>query len=211
MSRRYKRGYKRKRYGSSSYSIAKKALSKVRKLEKKQEVKFISMPLTTIAAVPIAGDVRSISSIAQGDLVSTRDGDKISPFFFSLRYHWSGTAAAVDGVYRTIIFVDKRQVVSTIPTVAAVLEQTSPFSQYNGQNRGRFKILYDQVFTGTNDVALQQNFTGVISRKMSGNMMYTGAAATSWTQNGLFMINITNLAANQPAFLFTFRLYFNDP
>ena len=209
MSRR--RSRKRRRNGnSSSMHVAKRALKKVKRLERKQEVKIYDIVLTTIAAVDTTGDTRSMSSIAQGDFVSSRDGEKISPFFFQLRINWQGIAAGVDEVYRTIIFQDRRQVLGAIPAVLDVLLEGNPLSLFNKQNRGRFKILYDETFTGISDTALRQSHISLVSRKMSGPIQWNGSSSTAWTKNGLFMINISNATANKPAVTFTFRLFYND-
>jgi len=190
--------------------MAKKALSKVRKLERKQEVKSFDITLTTIVDVSTVGDVRNLALITQGDARVERDGNSIAPFFLKIRYHWFGVAADTFGVFRTIIFRDKRQIDTTVPAVLDVLTQGHPLSQTNYTHRNRFKILFDQTFTNANDAAIIQNYSGVINIKLNLKMAWSGAATTAINQNGLYMINITNLAAAQPDFLFTSRLFFND-
>ncbi len=209
MSRRRKRYYGRKRYGGAS-SIARKALSKVRKLERKQEVKFHSIVVTTIANVSTTGDVRSLALIAQGDSRTSRDGNKISPFFLSMRINWIGAVASTADVYRTIIFRDMRQASTVVPTVLTVLSSGTPLSQVNVATHGRWKILYDRTFTSINDAALRAQFSDVIRIKLNKRMGFRGAATTDINENGLFMINITNLAANLPSVVFSSRMFFND-
>lgn len=170
----------------------------------------MSFPLTTIAMITTVGDVRTVSNISQGDALTQRDGEKVSPFFLTLRFQWRGQALGVNDIYRTIIFYDKRQVVSTTPAITAVLQELHPLAQYNTQNRGRFGIIYDQTFTGVNDTLLRNSFVGIINRKLNFPMQFAGATSTAVVKNGIFMINISNQGLNPPDFIFTLKLMYND-
>ncbi len=199
-----------KRRKTSATTMARKALSISRKLQRKQEVKAFSHPLTTIASVANTGDIRSLALIAQGDLVSQRDGNKISPFFLKLRLNWLGLAADTVGIFRTIIFRDKDQIASNVPTVLDVLEENNALSQINLVSRHRWKILYDRTWTQSNVADLRLNYVDIIGLKLTLGMSFIGAANTGISENGLFMLNITNIAANLPSFTFTGRLFYND-
>ncbi len=202
---------KRRRVGSASASsTAKLALSKVRRMERKQEVKVFDVLVNAIAGVGSTGDIRSLALMSQGNLVSQRQGDSIAPFFLKVRLSWAGVAASTIDVYRTIIFRDMRQVVSTVPTVSQVLSSNSPLSQFNVINRTRFKILFDRTFTIHNDVGILPVFVAIMNIKLRLSMSFSGAATTSIKKNGLFMLNISNVGANEPTVTFGSRLLYND-
>lgn len=187
------------------------ALRKVRKLEKKVEVKMHDIDFNTLVNVGTAGVVTNLASIAQGDTISSRDAETIFPQSFDLRLIWNGDVAEISGVYRTIIFQDMRQVVSTPTPVLTLLKEATSLSQYSLANRKRFRIYYDETFTLDGNAADHaQLHTRHVVRKVSRSIQWTGATSTAWTKDGLFMVNITNLAANQPNFSFTFRLFFTD-
>ncbi len=193
-----------------SLSIAKKAMARVRKLERKSEVKYFDIGVTTIANVGTGGDVRSLAAIAQGDGVSDRDGNMVSPFFLDVMYQWSGVAAAVSELYRTIIFRDRQQIDSTTPTVLTVLTSGSPLAQFVGVNRKRWKILYDVTYSSPEDGAIQLSFVGHARLKLSLKMGHSGGVSNDVNLNGLYMINITNLGASQPSVIFSSRMFYND-
>lgn len=204
---------KRRRFSSkkgSAMLMARRALSGVRKLQRRAEVKSIDIGTTTIAAVGTAGDIRTLAAIVQGDASLNRDGDKIQPFYLKMRFRWLGTAASTSALYRTIIFRDLRQIESTVPMMLDVLAIASPLSQFARGARKRWKILFDQVFTGIDDAAIRSSFAGVLGLKLRLPMEFSGVANTTIKRNGLFMINITDLGANEPAFTFSSRMFFND-
>lgn len=202
---------KKRRYGShNAMHVAKTALSKVRKLERKQEVKFFDNAVTNIATVNSTGDIRSLALIGEGNAVNSRDGEKISPFFLKLRLNWQGVTGGTTDIYRTIVFRDLRQIEGGTPAVSDILRDTSPVSQFNTDTRGRWKILYDETFTSANDSAIRLNFVTIVNVKLTLPMTFADGLATSISKNGLYMINISNLAANLPAINYSTRLFYND-
>ncbi len=209
MSRSRKR--KRSRMtGKSSSAIARLALSKVRKLEEHQEVKHVDQGLVTLASISSSGVVTPFAVVAQGDGPNNRDGDTIFAFRFVIRFQWRGVPADVLGVYRTIIFQDRRQVDSTTPPVLDVLSDTSPLANFKASTRTRFNILFDELYTRPSDTTSQQSFVRSLSLKMKSKIRFKGSAGTAVVSNGLYMINITNLTANQPSMQFYSRMFYND-
>ncbi len=201
-----KRGRKRKRVGSS---IAKLALKKVRKLERKLEVKTVEFPITTLANIANTGVISNFTLIAQGDDSGLRDGLKITPFELKINFQWLGDAASVDDIYRTIIFRDMRQVDSVVPTVPNVLAENHPLARFTLVNRTRWNILYDETFTSSNDAAVRLCFVRLLRIKLKGQMIYTGAANTTISKNGLYMLNVASVNS-LPNFVFNARLKYND-
>ncbi len=199
-----------KRRKMNASSTAKKALREVRKLQRKQEVKVHDVN-AVILNVTTAGDVRNIALIAQGDGVNQRDGDRISPFWLNMRFQWVGDALGVVEVYRTIIFIDRRQVASTVPSVLTVLSAATPLAMINSQNRNRFSIIFDQTFTRPSDTSSRQSFVGIVKTKVNiQSMQWADATAATLTKNGLYMLNITNSSGNDPDFIFYARMFYND-
>ena len=139
-----KRHYKKRKRngGGSAMSVAKKALSKVRKMESKRDVKTFDINLSTLTLVGTGGVITNMGQVAQGDGRTQRDGNIIFPFFMDIRLTWRGVAASITDVYRTIIFRDKRQVESTTPLVTHVLIDAHPLSQLAAAARSRWKILF---------------------------------------------------------------------
>ncbi len=205
----HRRSLKRRRTMTSASSVARLALKKVRKLERKQEVKTVDTA-ATIVAVSTAGAVNHLSPIAQGDARDQRDGNQVSPFFLKVNVHWYGVAAAVLEVYRTIILVDMQQVDTGTPSVLDVLSTTGPLGFVNFRNRRRFRILYDQTMTRPSDTASRQSFVLKIMVKLNRTLGYSGTGSDTQNLNGVYMLNVTNAIANHPQIDFTSRIFYND-
>ncbi len=203
-----RRRYKRK-FSKKNLSIAKKALRKVNKLARrvKPEPKIHDIVQTTIAPT-VAGLVNSFVVIAQGAAVTQRVGILIRVFFIELRYSIVKHATPTSTQVRILICRDNRQVESTSPSVLAVLLAATPGSQYSRVNPKRFTILYSKFFTlRTNRIA----FATTVTRKLSFNVGYVGAANSTITKNGIFMITESDASGGEePTMKFTMRLRYTD-
>ncbi len=205
MSRRRRR--KRRRMGTSA---GVQALRKVRKIERKTEKKIFDIAVNTIASVPIAGIVTDLAAIVGGSGVSNRTGNRVAPFRLHMNLRWLGKPTGQQDVYRTIIFRDNRQEVSTTPAVLDVLLSGNLLSQYNIAFRGRFKILYDETFTQANDNIIQLSFFRRLSIPLTKRMGFGSNLSTSIVENGLYMISMSNLGAATPDVQWSSRLLFTD-
>ncbi len=203
----HRRRRKKKRGSHTAYHLASKAMTGVRRLERKVEVKFHDIVPTTIATIAAAGDIRSLALIAAGDARSNRDGNFITPFFLTMRFHWIGLAASTTEMFRTIIFRDRRQPTAANPSVLDVMASTNLLANYNALNYKRFKILYDQTWTSPNDVAIRLNFFLKVNIKLSLKMGFRGVANGDINQNGLYMIS---MGTNTPNLDFSSRMFYND-
>ncbi len=199
----------RKKYSASSFKLAKKALRKVSILASrlKPEAKIHDIAQTTLTP-GAAGIVTSLVVIAQGNTVITRDGLAIRPFFHEFRYAVTKHATPTTTSVRIIICRDNRQVESSAPAMLDVILQAVPISQYSRVNPGRFKILYNKlIMLRTNRIAMNQ----IVTRKLNFPIRYVGAANTTITKNGIFLITQSNAAGGQePTIIFTYRLRFTD-
>ncbi len=203
----HRRRKRRKKGSHTAYHLASKAMTGVRRLERKQEVKFHDIVPTTIATIAAAGDVRSLALIAAGDARANRDGNFISPFFLSMRFHWIGLAASTTEMFRIIIFRDRRNVTAGIPAVLDVLASTNLLSNYNGLNYKRFKILFDNTWTQANDSNIRLNYFFKLNLRLTLKMGFRGVANGDINENGLFMIS---LGTNTPNLDFSSRLFYHD-
>lgn len=187
-----------------------KLASRVSKLEKKRDVKMVDADFTQTNIV-LAGFMRSLCDIPQGDFSNQRDGDHVFPFRFKFRCHWIGKVLSVNEVYRVIIFRDRRQVTSVVPLLLDVLKVAHPMSQYRASTRTRWKILVDQTFSpSSNDAALASSWVLISDVKLTQKLSFEGAGQASWSNNGIFALFVTNLAANAPDIFVTSRVLYND-
>lgn len=204
-----RRTYKRRR-PYSGYAIAKTALKKVRKLEQKREIKEHLVGLTTLVNVTSAGVVGVIAFIPQGDGAGERDGNKISPFLLNLNLRWIGDAVQDDEVMRTIIYTDTKTVKGATAAVTDVLTAANAMALIQTVNRGRFVIHYDECFTGSDDGNVRLSFVRKLRIRLTRSISFDGALASDVVKNGLYMINVTSTASNNPDVSYTFRLSYND-
>ncbi len=212
MSRKRKRSSSRRgKRQMSGMSIARKALSKVRKLERKVEVKTFDVGLNTIVDVAVAvGSITNLALIGQGDLSTQRDGDGIAPFFFRMNWNWTGPIAFRSGIMRMIIFRDTHQVDGGAPTILNVLTSVTPLSLYNRLLRKRWKVLFDRTFTATQSSSDAFMAVGQMNLRLKLKMRFNGVAGANILENGLYMILVSNVAADKPSFTFQSRVFFND-
>lgn len=212
MSRRFRRRRsKRSSRSGTAMTVATKALRIARKNRRNVESKQYNSAIITITNVSTAGFVSSLLDVAQGDNSAQRDGDMIRPFFLNLRFHWKGKVAAINEIYRTIVFQDTRQQASTKPSVTDVLNLATPLSMTSPNHKGRWRILYDETFSLAGDAAVANNVVRVVNVKVPLPVSFTGATDDAWIKNGLFMLNITNISADMPDFVYVHRTWFKDP
>lgn len=218
MSRfRRRRGRKRRTRSGLSFSFrnaGRLALSKVRKMERKIERKMFEIAVGGIADIGEPGTVHFLLTIAQGDGITNRSGNYVNPYMLYLNLRWIGVAASVNDVYRTIIFQDKRQVLSGTPAVSGgggVLREPKVISLLAIENTKRFRILFDQTYTAPGDASVIQSWVLNLKIPLKGRVGWTTNVGTTINENGLYMINISNLATtNRPAIVYTARIMFTD-
>lgn len=191
----------------SSMLVAKRALRKVKKLERKVEVKIQDSGIVTQTPA-LAGILTHINGIAQGDGVSERDGISCNLIGFKMNYRVQLNAASTLAIIRVIVVRDNRQVESTDPSVLDVLLSASVISQHSRLNPKRFTFYYDKVHAL--DDSSQRNIYRTFFRKAKFKMQFIGAAATTQTMNGLYLILISDQAGNLPSVQFSFRNWFVD-
>ncbi len=206
MSKKRKNGFKRFNK-LSSLLVAKKALRKVKRLERKVEVKIFDIDITTLSPT-IVGLLSHLNGIPQGDGVEQRDGLSCNMIGFQFNYRVIQNAAASTTVVRVIIVRDNRQVESTNPSVLDVILAADVMAQHSRVNPKRFTFYYDKIHS------MQDSGTQVIARrifkKARFKMQFIGAAGTTQTKNGLYLILMSDLGGNLPSLRFSFRIWFTD-
>ncbi len=202
-----KRRFIRKKVGKSAIKVAKRALRKVSRLEKKVEVKINDFDLATQTPA-LAGIITHMNGFAQGDGVEQRDGLSCNMIGFKMNYRITLNAAATLGIIRVVIVRDNRQVESTDPAVLDVLLAADPIAQHSRVNPKRFTFYYDKVHAMSD--SSQRAIYRTVFRKAKFKMQFIGAAGTTQTMNGLYLILISDQSGNLPSVRFSFRSWFVD-
>ena len=192
---------------ATSMSVAKTALSAVRFLAAQAEVKIFDIAQQT-NLIGNAGVVFNLNAIPDGDGRNERSGSSLYAFQLDFRWDWAINVADNVSKCRLIIFSDSRQVNNTQPTVLNLLAVANPNSQFTFENRVRFKILAD--VTQVIDSTSPQMVAGHIVKRLKLKCKYTGAAAATWSDNGLFLVVLSDETVNFPTLRFTSRLKYND-
>ncbi len=188
-------------------ATALKALREVRKLKRSVEKKFVFKVSQTLV-VTDAGSVISFSPAAQGDGESERNGNQMLVTGVGMRMTALLNGSATETVLRVIVFVDKRQVTDTAPSVASVLQQVRPLSYLNGIRHNRFKVLFDKTFAlevASNAFEFVKFWT-----KLNLLQKYNGAATGDIEKNGIWLLTVADEVTNDPSLTFQGLLTFTD-
>jgi len=143
----------------------------------------------------LTGVMTLINSIAAGDDVSNRTGNSILHKYlkFEGRVNINGSATATN--VRIIIFADSANQGAT-PATLDVLATASPYALKNIDNQKRFIILRDKYvnlcITGDQTYAWSEYI------KTNFHCRYSATGATNVLQNALYILFISNEAANEP-------------
>lgn len=185
------------------------------------EKKFFNDHLGVSDAIN-TGAITTISSVPQGDLDSTRDGDQLTIRSIELRWQASsspGTGTSLQDSVRLILF---QWFPATVPTAAQIIFTglAATLAPYNHDTRFQFKILYDKVVNVTKASATPiQNANSIISlppvmitNGMKRKIQYTSGSSTV-ASNMLYVLycsDVANGAGNNPQVDFITKLNFSD-
>lgn len=202
------RPWGRKRWQPRSTSAAYRALAIARSLARDVEKKVVTIQTGTNDFYPayLSGYMASLCTIAQGDQIYQRQGNKITFKRADLKVR-CGMYAASNACYRVIVVQDLQQRDSTMPAISDILSQQNTLGCYNVLYTNRFKILYDQKKTLMANFAnqdMQCEFDiSLRSFAQGGRMEYSGAGGGTWSKNGLFLIVLADqAAAGDPTYQF---------
>lgn len=149
-----------------------------------------------------------LSNIDGGTNINQRVGTKVSPMYILGRLEFVHNPSATVTFVRVIIFQDLQQVLSTTPSSLSLLQSTDTRSPLNIQNRGRFKIIYDDLFNLNNF-----DKTGIVykfNRKVPMSMQWSNNTGTNIQKNGLYIFFLSSDNTNSPLGSYYLRLSYKD-
>lgn len=177
------------------------------------------------------GAVYSLSSVPQGDLSYSRDGDRILPRYLSVRCHINGdNAGAMHKTFRVMIFRwwgESANAVGTSPVPEDILSSTgsayAPISHLDtaitgpkGDRQRRIEVHYSKQFTFDNvgttfaDIVENIEINGKNSPKKE-HMEFYNATVSPPTSGGFFILFVSdNATATNLQFTLESKLTFYD-
>ncbi len=216
----YKKKYKKRKYGGkynrtiSSLRNTAYLANQVFKLKRMINVEYKNFDIQlTNGTATSAGAIQQASNIGQGDTTITRDGNQVKALSIFFRCNVKMNASARASSVRIMLVLDK-QTNGAIYTMADLLLDVTAddiiTSPLNIDNKFRFKVIYDKVFslsiTGTQLINFKKYF------KINLPIRFDAAAATiaAVTSNSLSIVRITDEDINLPTVTYTHRLRFVD-
>jgi hypothetical protein len=165
------------------------------------------------------GTLTDLAPLTQGDGVSNRDGDELTPQFFQMRaslqaptVYNGGTSASQGILYRIMIIQWHNNTAADTPSLAELLENaTNPFSFYNRDYTKSYRVLYENrgslVNSAGNDDSIQHiDFT--IPGKQMRKMTFNDSATTG--EDHLYLVCLSSEVSVGPRLVHTYRLGFSD-
>lgn len=210
--RRFRR--KRKFIKGSALKLARTALKRVKRVEKKvagAELKFTNSGFVT-QVVDNVGHVHRLSLITQGVGQAQRIGQKVT--IKSIEFWGSasiGLAPSGFTTLRIMLIQDKRQVADGIPAPGTIFQDLSPFSPLDmvtGLNR--FRVFYNRfIYLNVID---KTSTTFRLFKRINIPMLFNGVSSADVEKNGLFMVMISDepVVANRPTFNYYYRSRYYD-
>ncbi len=155
-----------------------------------------------------AWGVANLSSVAQGDGDTTRDGDVIRGRYLDIRYGWIVSDAT--NFTRLVILRWKS---NTTITAAQVFTQDSHantvMSEYHHDNRKLFDILHDRTYALSTAGPACARCTARIPLK--NKEIQFEAASTTYVKGGIYLFAASDSgAASHPTLQFRSRIHFSD-
>lgn len=182
----------------STYALAKKAYTMVKKIDNNFEKKYIDTAYNSTVAGTLAPLI-SLNLIAEGDTSSQRTGNKIHVKSIRMNFQAFATGNTDDiaGI-RIIVIKDKQTAGSTYPAAGTVLfDPTNITSNYNNQlYKDKIKVLYDKVvplnstgiaYNGATTVVYNPAKTWSKWLFPNTNVLFNGSANTNVEKNALWV------------------------
>lgn len=207
----YKKSYKKRVYKKkpsqykSGYSMSKRInyIASVVKPEKKfKDFTDVGFNIGTTAIV------NHLSNVDGGSAIDQRVGNKLSPRYLFGRFEFVSDPTPPATFMRIIVFQDLQQVLSTTPGAISLLQSTDTRSPLNVQNKGRFKILRDELFALNNSTMNVKVLK--INIRLDGTMQYSNNTGTNIQQNGLYILFLSSEGTNPPLGSYFLRLSWTD-
>lgn len=214
-SRHQKSGDSVGAYFGDAWSLAKRTasgLNEIRKLINIEE-KVLDTNQASFA-FDTNGTVVPVSLVAQGLDFNQRVGDSFKMQNIQFRYRVFRATGATTSVVR-IMLVRDLDCQGATPTVGSIIENgtlgtaQAPTSPLRFLNRKRFAVLYDNLTVVT---STDIGFSDSISMAHDGHILFLGttAVAASQGKGSLFVLVVSDEAANTPTIAFQTRIVFTD-
>ena len=159
------------------------------------ELKYLDTAFSTDATT--TGAVISLSTLATGNTVLTRDGNKIVPKSFELRIRLELEAITQNAVIRFVLVRDRQANQVAVPAFNNVYDSITPESLRVIANLSRYDILMDKTVTmNTESGAVQKMFFKKYV-KVKGDVVtsYVDNTAAVPVTNGYSLLYISDVAA----------------
>lgn len=196
--RPYKRRYRKstpwykKKY--SAAEMAGKALSGLNYMRKMLNVEKKLLDTSISVGMDDAGSITHLTGIAQGNDITNRSGNSVKGVYLGLRLSSTANTAAKQ-TYRIMVIKDNQQLTDTAPSIADVLDTTTPTSFLAPGILGRFSVLYDKIYSVQNDGA-QGGKNHKIDLNLNHHVRYNGATANDIQKGGLYLILLSDDVAS---------------
>jgi len=212
---------KRKRPARSKRSMTQKLETRVKKLEKRPELKYKDIQSTT--APTQAGTGLSMTFIAQGDDFNQRIGEEIRAMYLNFKLRYTHTAGNQNDQIRTMLVWDKQNN-STGPVFLASSDinqgllddltiTPSVLSPHNHRTSQRYVVLYDQLHI-INPQAATTTYTKNVRRnfKLRGAVVKyssSGSLVSDLPSRDLIFIQFSSVTSNVTC-TNVFRFWYTD-
>jgi len=164
-----------------------------------------------------AANMRALTAIAQGDSDITRDGLQINVKSIQVKgqiYMNLGAGVTQSQSVRMLIFRDNNYLNASVPTPSMLLESTpfgtadAPFGMRNRKERERFKIIYDKLFTFSNNGTNTQVFN--IYRRVNAKTTFSDTTNSSYGKNSFWLLMVSGQDTTLPTANVISRVSFTD-
>ncbi len=152
--------------------------------------------------------VTPLTDVAQGDSISTRDGNSFKAKGLSINYTIKQHASATNTQVCVVLVRDNQQIADTDPAWNTIFNDTSVRAVLNAAFVGRFSIIYDRVHLLSSNGQTQAFSKNYI--KLNSHIRFNGTAATDIQKSGLTFFAIADEATNLPTLDLAYRLTFVD-
>lgn len=200
----------------SSRSRDAKLKSMVKKMLKgSQETKHRDTVVSAYTTIGYAGSVYHLSDVAQGTSENNRVGDKVHATYIKLGATMA--AHATENTTMRVMLIQDKLNQGTAPSAGDILEGTGVTGGYRSgicelnvdDFPKRWRVLYDKTVRLVSGTASAVQVLKA-SAKINAPIWYSGSAGTDEGRNQIYLLLISDAAANYPSLVWNARLYYKD-
>ncbi len=158
---------------------------RVQTLERSQETHRYEQ--SNGATVAPAGTVTHLTQIAEDDGIANRTGNQVTITYIGLRGELVANSSSTGQSVRVSIVQDLQQISDSAFLYTDVFSGSSPFSFIDSDTSGRFRILYDELYT-LSDGAGEYRTVKVNLTKKIEKTGWNGPLATDIQSNGIYLL-----------------------